>query len=392
MFPLGSGFADMMDMGPQAAMPTLSGDYYHEGDNVTRGLSLYCGAGDFGYADHCASLEGQGFFQQKAFTGPEETSRGAQTGEHLPISRFQECDEASEVPQDTFFQLEQTLIKVDGGLASQIGNRVIDLLGAKGVGSISKVNRVKFTINAEICLDGLSCLIKVRIYRQSSGTYLVEMQRRSGDSIAFHRVHRWASHDLNSGADLELPTFDSCPEQAQHVFADASIAPLLDLAQTGNAQLQAEAVQGLLQAATNVHLALQLCSPQAFALFRGLLEVVCFSVAEPLARMLCCLASLPEARNMFTDPDFLQTMIEKVPATGMGHPGSQFLAEALHHGITQHAAELSLEATRQVSMVLTQKMLDLAPECHRETAFHLQESRERLTLVMPPQNEPAWCF
>jgi len=384
----------MMDMGPQAGMPTLSGDYYHEGDNVTRGLSLYNGAGDFGYEDHFASLEGQDFFHQKAFTGLEETSRGAPTGEHPPISRFQECDEALEVPQDTFFQLEPTLIKLDGRCASQIGNRMIDLLGAKGVGSISKVNRVKFTMKAEVCLDGLSCLIKVRIYRQSLGQYLVEMQRRSGDSIAFHRVHRWASHDLNSStnssANLKLPTFDSCPEQAQHVVADASVAPLLDLAQTGNAQLQAEAVQGLLQAATNVHLALQLCTPQAFALFRGLLEVVCFSVAEPLARVLCCLASLPEAGNRFTDPDFLQTMIEKVPATEMGQPGSQFLVEAVHQAITQHVAELSLEANQQVSMALNRKILD--PECHPETARHLQQSFRRLTLVKPSQNEPVWCF
>merc|ERR1711924_310410 len=67
----------------------------------------------------------------------------------------------------------------------------------------------------------------------------------------------------------------------------------------GNPQLQAEAVQSLSCAAKDRNMALQMCTPQVFVVFRNLLQILCFSIAEPLTRLLCCLALHPASQDSF---------------------------------------------------------------------------------------------
>lgn len=390
MFFDGSSYYEL-DLGLSEPMPglRLSGDFYHEADDVTRGLSLslYNDAAGFNYVGETCKHE-----------GPLATKRRS----NLPISRFGEDDEALQVPEDDFFQLEQTTIVVSGDSSAHIGNRMIDFLRTEAASLITKVNCTKFTIKAEVCLDGLSCEIKVRIYQSAFGGHMVEMQRRSGDSIAFHRLYQWASQHLNSDANsqhlLVEPQGASVPLPVIDAGGDGSVAPLLDLVgNSGNAQLQAEGLQGLLHTSKNADAALQLCSTQAFVFFQDLLQIVCFSIAAPLSQLLCYLASLPETRHMFIDQQVLRPMIDKVWAKAAGQFVSEQLAKAVCSVIAQHAGELSLSNNRELIFALTEKMNGGAPEFAAdagsardlETVHHLQESLQMLSLVNPFQSDQA---
>merc|ERR1712100_922502 len=122
---------------------------------------------------------------------------------------------------------------------------------------------------AEVFIEGVCCGAKVRIYRHQLGHHLIEMQRRRGCSNAFWNLYSLTTLYLNSctksvqvikAAEFEVVA----PPLAHDVDSERSLEPLLDLAETGNPELQAEAVQGLLQAAKDVNLAVQMCTPQVF--------------------------------------------------------------------------------------------------------------------------------
>jgi hypothetical protein len=404
-----TSYEEMLSVGLEMAMPRLTGDFYHEPDEVTRGVTLFnSGASDF---SQNFGLGGKDFWQSgydhlldKAWTDRSETVAIALANEHrcnALISRFQEGDAAPDVPDDSFLQLGQTTIVVNDASAAHIGNCMLDFFAVEAAGFISKVNPTKFTIKAEVCVDGLSCETKVRIYRKADGQHIVEMQRRSGDSIAFHHLYRWASQHTNSlnssyavqsdanGAAVKPPQFAGVPSEPLDVEPEASLAPLLDLASSGNIQLQAEAVQELLRAAQDVHVAVQLCTPHAFMVFQSLLQLVCFSVAEPLARLLCCLATLPETEAYFTDRLLLQTMIEKAGACAPGQLVAEQLAKAVCHTITGHARELSPGANRELTVALTEKLRDGAPAYpvhgvstqSLATVHYLQESLHTLNML-----------
>lgn len=402
MFFDGSNYGGILDLGSDGAMPSLTGDFYREVDDVTRGLSLYSGADDFGQA-HDFMHYGNANLFGKACMGEIETGLRAPANGHgcdLPVSRFQEGDEAMQVPDDSFFQLERTTIVVNGASAAQIGNCMLDFLATDAGASISKVNATKFTIKAVVSIDGLTCMTKIRVYRQAVGQHAVEMQRRSGDSIAFSSLYGWAFQHFNScmngagqavEADSQPPTFASAPEQT--LGAEASVAPLLDLAKSSNEQLQAEAAQGLLQAAADANLVLQICTPQAFAVLRNLLQVACFSIAEPLARVLCCLAALSAAQDNFIDQQLLHPMVGKVWTRTTGQLASEQLARAVCHTISRRVAELSRETSQELTFALTEKLRGGAPDSiiavsspqNLATAHYLQESLERLRLFTPLQ-------
>ena len=123
----------------------LAGDFYHEPDDVTKGLSLslYNDAVGFNYVGETCKDEG-------AFATHRKRRSTLQT------SRFGESDEAPEVPEGGFFQLEQTNIAVSSGSSAHIGNRVIDFLCTEATSLITKVNCTRFTIKASLdCIGWL---------------------------------------------------------------------------------------------------------------------------------------------------------------------------------------------------------------------------------------------
>lgn len=382
-----------LDLGLSEPMPglRLPGDFYHEADDVTRGLSLSCcnDAVGFNYVGETCKDEG-------AFATKRRST--------LRTLRFGESDEAPQVPEDYFFQLEHTNIAVSSGSSAHIGNRVIDFLCTEAISLITKVNCTKFTIKAEVCLNGLSCEVKFRIFKSIFGGHTVEMQRRGGDSIAFHRLYQWASQNLDSDASsrhlVVEPQLASVPLPVNVIDAggEGSIAPLLDLVgNSGNAQLQAEGVQGLLDTSRDAQAALQLCSTQAFVMLHDLLQLACFSIAAPLSQLLCRLASLPEAKHAFIDQQVLRPMIDEIWATALGHYVSEQLAQAVCCAIGQNFAELSLSNTCELNFALREKLSSGASEStvdatntrNLQTAHHLQETLQMLSLVSPLHSDQA---
>jgi hypothetical protein len=398
MFFNGSAFDGMLELGPQAALPSLSGDFYREADDVTRGLSLYSGASNYSQM--------QDFMHYgKACIGESETLWSPllqKCRSELPISRFEEGDEAWQVPEDEFFQLEVTTIVVNSTSAALVGNRMLDFLGTQATCLITKVNRMKFTVKAEVCLDGLNCTTKVRIYKQAPGQYIVEMQRRSGDSIAFSRLYRQASYHLTSCRNSQDGNFltgpDHCTGAVDKAPAipvpdlgtealDASLAPLFDLLESaGNLKLQAEAVQSLVEAAKDINLVVQLFTPQAFVAFRNLLQLVCFSIVEPLAHLLCHLALLARADDNFFDQHLLQAMTEKVWAKETGQRASEHLARSVQHTMSQRVGELPQKANRDLTSALNERLrvgapylpIDTSSPHDLATVNYLQESLQML--------------
>jgi len=149
----------------------------------------------------------------------------------------------------------------------------------------------------------------------------------------------------------------------------------------------------LLHTSKNVDAALQLCSTQTLAMFQDLLQLVCFSIAAPLSQLLCCLASLPEAKDIFVDQQVLRPMIDKVWAKAAGESVSEQLAQAVCLAIAQHACELSLYNTRELNSALTEKLnggaVDAVSARDLQTVHHLQESLRMLSLVNPFQSDHA---
>jgi hypothetical protein len=83
---------------------------------------------------------------------------------------------------------------VDGHHVHSVGNKLLDILISEGA-SINKVSLDKFSIKATICQQGLTCDVKVRLYRKDVG-HVVEFQRRSGDALVFARVYNIAVDTL----------------------------------------------------------------------------------------------------------------------------------------------------------------------------------------------------
>jgi hypothetical protein len=196
----------------------------------------------------------------------------------------------------------------------------MEFLRSEVVSSVTKVNHVKFTIKADVCLDNLFCSVKMRVYKIDLGQYKVELQRRSGDSIAVSRLHSMMSKYLKSATPVNQASllqqshdstgFDSNQGRPANIDAENSTLPLplagdskLDLApllylasDSQDVALQAEGVSALAQAAQD-SAAAQLCTPEVFALLQRLAQVVNFSIAESLFRITCSLAVLPQAHQ-----------------------------------------------------------------------------------------------
>eukprot|EP00427_Karlodinium_veneficum_P015406 CAMPEP_0169137050 /NCGR_PEP_ID=MMETSP1015-20121227/41293_1 /TAXON_ID=342587 /ORGANISM="Karlodinium micrum, Strain CCMP2283" /LENGTH=158 /DNA_ID=CAMNT_0009201791 /DNA_START=89 /DNA_END=565 /DNA_ORIENTATION=- len=157
----------------------MADDFYVEPDDTTRGVVLYVPPLSYHNDDeadtYCKDMERQDY----------------------PLTFFGE-GEAPLVPEDPFFHLELTTMRFPEKSAAQIANSVIHFLNENTTSRITKTSSRKFTIKADIVFDDALCGVKARVYRQASGQHCVEMQRRSGDTIAFNRFYKSLSQHMQS--------------------------------------------------------------------------------------------------------------------------------------------------------------------------------------------------
>jgi hypothetical protein len=201
------------------------------------------------------------------------------------------------MPVDPDFRCEGTTVIIENSSPEQIGNGLLNLLRQEAAASITKVSRKKFSVKAYVHVDGFSCDVKIRVYRQDFG-FAVEFQRRSGDALAFQRLFRLASERLNSyshAASLEKHAFIDAHQQpvmqvpvAQVVSSkqELSIAPLLEMAEcTSDLNLLAEVAETLADYAMDTTLSWQLNTPDALKVRENIARIDHVSVAHPMKRL-----------------------------------------------------------------------------------------------------------
>merc|ERR1719188_1942396 len=124
---------------------------------------------------------------------------------------------------------------------AQLGNDLLDFL-AEGdddcVAFVLKVRPVKFWVKAKVIAHGMQCTIKVRFYRDTAeGRYIIEFQRRNGDTIAFNSFFQSAAKFYTERGYQEVTVGSrGQPQQPEGLFFGH--APALD--QQGFASLMPE--------------------------------------------------------------------------------------------------------------------------------------------------------
>jgi len=135
---------------------------------------------------------------------PECYSKVGLLAETAEIS-FASTDSPPPLPQHPFFQLASTTLYLKGVPAHELGDCLLAFLRGKAALAV-KVRRGKFTVKAEVSIDGSPCTVKLRVYEMSDGCLAVEVQRRTADAITFAvmygmlvqylRQHGYQMHEL----------------------------------------------------------------------------------------------------------------------------------------------------------------------------------------------------
>lgn len=375
---------------------TLTGDFYREPDNVYRGLSLSQASleaprlspfngltGDFSdfycepdevlkgisvSPDAQSSLLGGSLdllkkgFSSKASECPSKAS-AALAGDE----RFTEAHCPPDTPNDPFFKLEVTTLTLSSRTPWEIGNDLLDFLKTRVVSSITKVNRHKFTVKADVFVEASMCALKARIYHGEHATYVVEFQRRSGDAVTFNRVFQQATDFMSPRFVPVKATFEAnpnldCQEMLRLPMTETKgeLAPLLDMAGLLDLPtLQAECAAALAEMAQDARMASRLCTRRTFEEFKKLLQADQTDVAYPTARMLLFLAQCPEAVPCFTDRGLLSMMLDKVQSTATSALVQRQLAQALNAAITRCAVHLSQQVSDDIMSDLITAIKDI---------------------------------
>jgi len=295
----------------------LMGDFYSLNEDVHRGLTM--GPGDY---MSMPGLEPPGFQDDRCPALDKHDARDEQ-------AQFLCGDVPPALPSDPYFCLEGTTVIIQNSSPEQIGNGLLSLLRQEVAASISKMSRMKFSVKAHVHVEGLSCEVKVRVYKQEFG-YAVEFQRRSGDALAFRGLFGLASEHLDSyscGAldeqhasagvhqsmVLQVPSVVVQPESSKR---EISIVPLLEMARgTSDVRMQSEVAEALAGYASDANMSRQLSTTDALDVCDMLSRVDHVSVAHPMRRLTTALAHVADSNvSLFSKGD--DTCIF-FPAVGM---------------------------------------------------------------------------
>mmetsp|Transcript_31599 Transcript_31599/g.57452 ORF Transcript_31599/g.57452 Transcript_31599/m.57452 type:complete len:428 (+) Transcript_31599:90-1373(+) len=332
---------------PAEGFQFTPGDFYREEDNVFKGVSLQPGFGE---------LPEELLFQQDlaspVLNALDKSSVGLSS-----VDRFNEEHHPPAAPDSNFFQYEVTTLQVSTAEPFTIGNELLNFFSSKVVSSLLKVNRVKFSIKAEVFMNGAMCTLKTRTYSQRDDTYAIEFQRRSGDSITFNYAFQQAVNFLKSSfvtvpghKELVDEALDLLPPPLQRhgspTSSDGEISPLLDMAGLHeHPGLQAESANALAEMAQDGTAVMSLCTEAAFQEFQKLLQSDNTDVAYPTACLLGRLALCPEASEFFANQSLLLIILHKIDSKSTRELIQKELAQALASAI-RHCAPKMGDHTR----------------------------------------------
>merc|ERR1719454_1610237 len=99
---------------------------------------------------------------------PEHSYRGPSMPQQpgLANKRFHDDDLALPVPQDLFFSFAITTLIVLCDRPAALMNCLVTFLTTQVVASISKLNRRKCCLKADVIVDNVMCTLKARCYQQ----------------------------------------------------------------------------------------------------------------------------------------------------------------------------------------------------------------------------------
>jgi len=197
-FPVHEGFP-VDDWGGDHESLVFATNFYDETDDVTRNVNFDRVAfgtqsafdGDFCDVlcqDWHSSLQKSLDFSSlepdldTACTGDLCTEVDSETLLPPTSVRFLAGDIPPSVPSTPFFKLLPTTLHIPSMSALDVANALFTICTSRGW-SVVKVNRAKFTIKVQVWENGLSCLMKVRVYERDGCD--VEFSRQSGDGLAF---------------------------------------------------------------------------------------------------------------------------------------------------------------------------------------------------------------
>mmetsp|Transcript_19196 Transcript_19196/g.55746 ORF Transcript_19196/g.55746 Transcript_19196/m.55746 type:complete len:451 (+) Transcript_19196:187-1539(+) len=391
----------------------LSGDFYHEPDDVTRGVSIPPAALDLPYMsnsfadlDFCChepadALKGLSLgsamgFDMEPFGTPEclgvlpgQAAVGLGPGGlAVPAGaeRFTATDHPPPAPLDELYEFAATTLRVRSASPLDIGNHLLDFLETQVTSTTMKVNRLKFTIKVNVFNDNTMCTAKIRTYREAPETFAIEFQRRKGDCVAFSKVFLQAAQYLSARLEAvpaaPVPATPGAGKAPQlQLLSDSrpedSLDLLLDLANDDCPPLQAEAAISLADVAQDGAGAASLCNARAFRGLKELLKSTQDDVAYPTATALSALSQRPEAMSCFAEQDILPLVIDKIRSTATSELVQRELARALNTVITGCAERLSDKVSEEIMHSLADAAKD-AHFGHASVYWNLQGARSAL--------------
>lgn len=259
--------------------PVLAGDYYAEPDDVVRGLTLPWAALHSG--------------DSSSFGHTYDSGKGSKTESLAASSDCGGLFDAAHAPPPLTEEIRRdprTIWLEQYPVVSAFKSLLAFVSDASG-SQITKMNESKFTVRADVFSDGLCCNFKARIYQDGIRS-CVELRRRSGDCISFHRFyHRLLEHFL--GVSSLLSVHASPPEfiDLPLVPAGERTAPLLEMADSckDNVNLLAEVTSALMDMTRDQAVVKELSTPCARAVLKQLARVDDFRVSFPMSHLLSCI-------------------------------------------------------------------------------------------------------
>lgn len=254
--------------------PSFLDDYYVEVDEAERGVTI----------TPCEDEENMVHIDNPMVVHAE--------GDVKEERLFSSVDIAPALSQDVAEYLSLTTVWLCDCAPFTVANNVISFFESVVISRISKANRKKFTIKAEVIVSGTHCETKVRIY-QAGSACTVEFQKRTGCTRAFNKMFSLAKDYLQCNGILKADAIaslqDDGPIASPH---DNTLIPLFNIIERSrNDDVIAEAASSLAEAVKAPGIAAHMHKSCALSALRQLQQVREFRISYPTSQVMAWCAA-----------------------------------------------------------------------------------------------------